>query len=232
VPARPKILAFRHGDSPSLGLIDQAIAASSAFCECIDLRQGGVRPCADDADAFLLMGGSMSANDDLPYVRQELDLIREAAAEGKPILGLCLGAQMIAKALGGRVYPNAVKEIGWYPVHWTEAAARDPLFHELSGSETLFEWHGETFDLPAGAELLATSDACRHQAYRVGDRIHGLQFHLEVTPEMIADWLTEDAACGDRRESTSPIDPYAHAGRLRELAALVFGRWIRRIGHA
>ncbi|HTM49639.1 MAG TPA: type 1 glutamine amidotransferase [Bryobacteraceae bacterium] len=232
MPVRPKILAFRHSDSPSLGLIDDAVAANGAFCDCLDLRQGGVLPRAVDADAFLFMGGSMSANDDLRYVRQELDLIEDAAAKGKPILGLCLGAQMIARALGGRVYPNPVKAIGWYPVRWTAAAARDPLFHGLSGSETLFQWHGETFDLPAGAELLATSDACCHQAYRVGDRIHGLQFHLEVTPEMIADWLTEDAACGDLRESTSFIDPQAHAGRMRELAALVFGRWIRRIGHA
>ena len=168
------------------------------------------------------MGGQMSATDDLPYIRTELDLIGEAISLGKPLLGVCLGAQLIAKALGARVYANPVKEIGWYPVYWTEAAARSLA---LSGRDTVFHWHGETFDLPRGAELLASSDGCRHQAYRVGNNIYGLQFHLEVTPEMIADWLAQDATCGDLREITTPIDPHANAGRLKELSAQVFGRW-------
>src|SRR5882724_12255283 len=115
------------------------------------------------------MGGSMSANDGLPFISCESEYIRDAVRRGKPVLGVCLGAQLIAKALGARVYPNAVKEIGWYPVHWTDAAT----VYGLSGSDTVFHWHGETFDLPPGAALLASSDACRHQAYRMGHSIYG-----------------------------------------------------------
>jgi GMP synthase-like glutamine amidotransferase len=167
----------------------------------------------------------MSANDDLPYIRRELELIAEAARLGMPILGVCLGAQLIAKAAGSRVYKNQVQEIGWYPIHWTEAAARDPVHQGLSGSDTVFHWHGETFDLPAGAELLASSDACRNQAYRVGSNIYGLQYHLEVTPAMIADWIEQDANCGESREVHEPIDAQTNAPRLAELASQVFGRW-------
>jgi GMP synthase-like glutamine amidotransferase len=226
------VLAFRHVPFEHLGRIADALAPHGIDCQYVDLYQGADYPDIRAADALIVMGGPMSANDDLPYLRQELDLIGEAAALGKPILGVCLGSQLIAKALGARVYPNTVKEIGWYPVRWTGAVARDPLLRGLTTPETVFHWHGDTFDLPAGAELLASSDACRNQAYRVVDNIYGLQFHLEVTPEMIADWCAQDANCGDMREIKTPIDPYANADRMQELAALVFGRWGRLIRHA
>ena len=152
-------------------------------------------------------------------------LIERAATAGKPVLGVCLGAQLVAKALGARVYRNPVKEIGWYPITWTEAAGHDALLTGLAGEETVFHWHGETFDLPAGAEWLASSVACRHQAFRVGDSAYGLQFHLEVTPEMISDWVSQDLNSGDVRELDTSPDPHAHAARMAELARLVFGRW-------
>ena len=227
-----KILAFRHTPFEHLGRIADSLALHGIRCEYADLYRDGSRPDIRGADALIVMGGPMSVNDDLPFIWHELDLIGEAASLGKPILGVCLGAQLIAKALGARVYANAVKEIGWYPVYWTSAAARDPLCEGLEAPETVFHWHGETFDLPSGAELLAWSDACRHQAYRVGDNIYGLQFHLEVTPEMVADWSTQDANCGDMREIEAPIDPHTNADRLIELAALVFGRWSRQISDA
>ena len=167
----------------------------------------------------------MSANDDYPYIQREIQYIRDARERGQMVLGVCLGAQLIAKALGARVHANPVKEIGWAPVTFMPAAANDPLFAGLPEAETIFHWHSETFALPPGAELLASSDACRHQAFRVGNCIYGLQFHLEVTPFMIAEWCREDEACGDAREVTQPIDPYAHAIRSGELARLVFGRW-------
>jgi GMP synthase-like glutamine amidotransferase len=132
---------------------------------------------------------------------------------------------LIAKALGARVYRNPVKEIGWFPVEWTPAAACDPLFAGLSAPETVFHWHGETFDLPPGAEWLARSEACAHQAFRVGANVYGLQFHLEVTPEMIADWVTQDQNSPDVRELDAPIDPHANALRLQQLATQVFTRW-------
>lgn len=227
-----KVLAFRHVPFEHLGRIADSLALHGIACEYVDLYRGGGRPDIREAGALIVMGGPMSVNDDLPFIRQELDLIGDAVSLGKPVLGVCLGAQLIAKALGARVYANAVKEIGWYPLYWTRAAEGDPLCHGLASPETVFHWHGETFDLPAGAELLAYSEACSSQAYRVGENIYGLQFHLEVTPEMVAEWSEQDANCGDLREIETPIDPYANADRLAELAALVFGRWSRQISHA
>ena len=103
-----------------------------------------------------------------------------------PVLGICLGAQLLAKTLGARVYPNRVKEIGWYPIELTPAAADDPLFAQ-SGAQTVFQWHGDTFDLPAGAVHLARSPLCENQAFRYGHNAYGLQFHIEMTAAMIDD---------------------------------------------
>jgi GMP synthase (glutamine-hydrolysing) len=211
-----KVLAFRHVPFEHLGRIADSLEQHDIACEYVDLYRGAARPDAGGADGLIFMGGPMSANDDLPYIRQGLELINDAIALRLPILGVCLGSQLIAKALGARVYPNSVPEIGWYPVHWTPAAAHDRLHQGLSAPETVFHWHGETFDLPPGAELLASSEACRNQAYRVGKNVYGLQYHLEVTPEMLDDWRTE---------IPTPIDPNANAARLKEIAAQVFGRW-------
>jgi GMP synthase-like glutamine amidotransferase len=166
----------------------------------------------------------MSVNDDLAFLRREMEFIRQAIQQRQPILGICLGAQLIARALGATVRRNSAKEIGWYGLHFTEAAGNDRLFHGLSPA-TVFHWHGETFDLPPGAELLASSDLCRNQAFRIGAGVYALQFHLEVTPEMIADWCVQDENAGDVRELEAVIDPSFNTPRLAVLSAQVFGRW-------
>jgi GMP synthase-like glutamine amidotransferase len=235
------VLAFRHAPLEGIGTIAAALDRHHIACVTVDTTTShqplatshglvGRRHAPPEGlgrapSGLILMGGPMSANDDLPWVPHELAAIREAVHRGIPVLGVCLGAQLIARVLGARVYPNTEKEIGWSPLHFTEAAAADPLFHGFSGPETVFQWHAETFDLPPGAEHLAYSSACRHQAFRVGGNVYGMQFHLEVTPEMVADWLRQDAACGDLREATARIDPHAHASRLAEVAATVFDRW-------
>jgi GMP synthase-like glutamine amidotransferase len=219
-----RVLAFRHVPFEHLGLIAETLEERGISFEYQDLYQSGVVPSLDGVAGLIFMGGPMSVNDDLPYISQELDLVRLAVARNIPVLGVCLGSQLIAKALGGSVYPNPVKEIGWFPVEFY-GAVRDPLFAGLTGSEVVFHWHGETFDLPPGAALLASSDACRHQAFRVRNNVYGLQFHLEVTPEMIADWCGQDANCGDLREIEQPIDPNYNSARLRQLAGAVFARW-------
>ncbi len=227
------ILVFRHVPFEHLGLIAPALAERNLAFRYVDLFENpDVRLPWREAPGLIVMGGPMSANDDLPFLRREMAIIEAAAAMGKPVLGVCLGAQLIARAAGARVYRNPVKEIGWAPVHWTAAARTDPLFAELEGPETVFHWHGETFDLPSGAEWLAYTEACRNQAFRLGRHVWGLQFHLEVTPEMIAEWCAAPENEEDVTGLAEPPDPYLHAARLAELARLVFGRWADRVARS
>lgn len=220
------MLVFRHVPYEHLGLIAPALEAAGLEYEYVDLPPDANRPLdLETARGLIFMGGPMSVNDDLDYVRREMEVIRQAARGGLPMLGVCLGAQLIAKALGARVYRNVVKEIGWFPVRWREAAAEDALLAGLPNPATVFHWHGETFDLPDGAVWLASSDACRHQAFRRGENIYGLQFHLEVTPGMISGWLEEDANSADVREVAHRIDPEFGAAELARMAETVFGRW-------
>jgi GMP synthase-like glutamine amidotransferase len=225
-----RVLAFRHVPFEHLGRIGESLESAGIAFEYVDLPAGPPPAIPlERAGGLVFMGGPMSANDDLPCIHRELEIIRQAVAAGQPVLGICLGAQLIAKALGARVYRNAVKEIGWFPVEWTAAGRRDPLLTGLTGPETVFHWHGETFDLPRGAEWLAQSDRCRHQAFRAGAGVYGFQFHLEVTPEMIADWLTQDLNKGDAGELAPPPDQRVSAARLAELSSLVFGRWAKLV---
>ena len=214
-----RVFAFRHVPFEDLGLIRASLEERGISIEYADLyRPGAPVPDVTRAAGLIFMGGPMSANDDLPWLRQELQLISRAVDRRQPVLGVCLGAQLIAKALGSRVYQNAVKEIGWFEIHLTEAAARDALFAGIGPVETVFHWHGETFDLPPGAQWLAYSEACRNQAFRAGANTYGLQFHLEVTPAMIEDWCARDANRGD-------VDARRNAARLAALSSVVFGRW-------
>lgn len=219
-----RILAFRHSPSDGLGLIAGVLDAHGIASQYANLYDAPVAATdIKDADALILLGGSMSANDNLSFIKREIEHVQAAVQSGKPLLGICLGAQVISKALGSKVYSNGKKEIGWEPVTFTNVARNDALFHGHD-SEVIFHWHGETFDLPEDAVLLASSAACRHQAFRFGDRVYGLQFHLEVTPQMISPWCQEDEACWAREES-GHIDPFAHAAQVTSLARLIFGRW-------
>ncbi len=221
-----RVVTFRHVPFEDLGWIHHALEDCGIGVDFPDLfREGAAAPDITNAAGLIFMGGPMSANDPLPYIQQEIRWICQAVERGQPVLGVCLGAQLIAKALGARVYANPTKEIGWFDVHLTDAGREDALLSGLDDPETVFHWHGETFDLPQGASWLAYSERCRHQAFRIGSKVYGLQFHLEVTPEMIADWCLQDANCGDVRELESPLDPNLNATRLANVSRLVFGRW-------
>jgi|SRR5579871_4576310 len=221
-----RVVIFRHVPFEGPGFIHPILEERGVSVAFADLYRNDPLPDLSAASGLIFMGGPMSANDDLPYLSQEMEAIRRAAARGQPVLGVCLGAQLIAKALGARVFRNPVKEIGWFDVRLTDAGRADSVLREMAApGENVFHWHGETFDLPEGATWLAYSDACRHQAFRAGSNIYGLQFHLEVTPEMIGDWCSQDANCGDVRDLKEPIDPHRNAARMAQLSRLVFGRW-------
>jgi GMP synthase-like glutamine amidotransferase len=220
-----RVLIFRHVPFEGAGRIEALLRARNIDFEYADLyAEGTAVPNTGSCDGLIFLGGPMSVNDDLHYLRVEEQFIRDAVAARVPVLGICLGAQLVARAMGAAVRRNPVSEIGWFDLRFTEAAQSDPLFAGLD-RESVFHWHGETFDLPEGAELLASSDLCRNQAFRLGDRVWGLQFHLEVTPEMIADWCVQDENCGDVRELAAPIDPHRNAARLAVLGDRVFGEW-------
>jgi len=151
-------------------------------------------PDPGQIDLLVVIGGPMSVNneEECPWLAEEKRLIRAMIEAGKPVLGICLGAQLIASAMGAPVYPNRLKEIGWFPVQGV-ASSRPGTFNFPPEVE-VFHWHGETFDLPPGAKLLARSAGCENQAFQLGDKVIGLQFHLETTPEAARALV---AHCGD-----------------------------------
>jgi GMP synthase-like glutamine amidotransferase len=165
-----------------LGSIEPALRAAGHELSCSRLYDSPELPPLDSFDGLVAMGGPMSVNDEdrYPWLATEKRLIGEAVRAGKRVLGICLGAQLIASGLGARVYPNAEREIGWFPIEGIAADGDAP--YRFPASLLAFHWHGETFDLPHGAVRLARSAACENQAFSVGSRTLALQFHLETTP--------------------------------------------------
>lgn len=142
-------------------------------------------------DVLVVLGGPMSANDDarFPWMAREKRLIAEAMARHTPVLGICLGAQLIASAAGARMFASPDHEIGWFPVRLTRAGVAHPLLRDLPAEFVPLHWHGETFDLPRNAVLLAESSACTNQAFSIGFGVLGLQFHLEATAASVAEMV-------------------------------------------
>ena len=221
-----KVLAFRHVPFEGIGRIAPVLEERGIACDYADLYQEAAAvPDIAAYDGLIFMGGPMSANDPLPFLDLERRLIAEALPREQPLLGVCLGSQLIARVLGADVHRNAEKEIGWFDIHLTQAAEKDSVWGGIPGPEKVFHWHSDTWELPPGAEHLAWSKACAGQAFRFGRNVHGMQFHLEITPEMISDWQMQDENCGDVRELSSPLDPQSNSLRMQELSSIVFGRW-------
>jgi GMP synthase (glutamine-hydrolysing) len=199
------------------------------------------RPCAgqalpetlDEHDAAIVFGGPMSANDDLDFIRRELDWLPDAAASGKPLLGICLGAQLLARAAGGNVgpHPEGHHEIGYYAVEPTDAGRE--LF---DGPMQVFHWHGEGVDLPAGAVHLARGETFPVQAFRVGDTAFGIQFHPEVTRAQMERWTTKAAhkltLPGAQSREAIEAGWHAHDARLESWLGRFLPRWLASGGPA
>ena len=172
---------LQHVPFEGLGSIEPWLSQRGARVTYTRFFEPAKLPPLTGIDFIIALGGPMSVNDEdqLAWLRIEKQFVAEAIACNKAVLGICLGAQLIASSLGSRVYPGSEKEIGWFPVVAEPAV---PNTFAFPTSAEVFHWHGETFDLPAGAVHLASSAACRHQAFQIGARVIGLQFHLETTP--------------------------------------------------
>ncbi len=178
-----RIHVLQHVAFEGPAAIEDWARRSGHVITCSRLDKGGPLPTLAGFDLLVIMGGPMSVNDEhlQPWLKEEKALVRSAIGSGRAVLGVCLGAQMIAAAMGARVYRGPEKEIGWFPVRRVTEAGAGALFPETFAP---FHWHGETFDLPDSAIRLAETDAVPNQAFQLGSAL-GLQFHLEATPESV-----------------------------------------------
>jgi GMP synthase-like glutamine amidotransferase len=151
-------------------------------------------PTPADFDMLLIMGGYMNVDEEekFRWLKDEKELIRKSVDAGKKVIGICLGSQLIASALGSKVYKGKEKEIGFFPIHFTQGALSHPLFEHFKNPYTVFHWHGDTFDLPASATLIASTDVCRNQAFLVGKNVLALQFHFEMNEDTVEGMILHD----------------------------------------
>ncbi len=190
------ILVLQHAAPETLGALGPALTARQILPRYVKAFAGERIPRDPGrAAGLIVLGGPMGVADQAryPFLRQEIALIERTLAADRPVLGICLGSQLLAAALGARVGSAPRPEIGWYPVRLTEAAAADPVWTSLPPSFTAFHWHGDVFDLPRGSVLLGSSDRTPHQAFRYGAMAWGLQFHPEVTSTQLAAMADESA---------------------------------------
>ncbi len=226
------VCALQHNDCENPGRIADALQAAGYAIHQVRSHRG--EPVPREAQRFaglVVMGGPQSVYEQAqyPFLTNEIRLIESALKLDKPILGVCLGSQLLAAALGARVYPGPQKEIGWHPITLTKAAVTDALLKELPATFTPLHWHGDVFDLPHGAATLASSALTAIQAYRYGTKAYGFLCHLEVTDRHVADWVTMFA---DEMHQAG-VDARAilagarkHLPPLQRLGDEVFGRWV------
>ncbi len=229
-----RVLVLQHIACEPPGAYEDVLREHDAELVRIELDEGEELPDWRGFDAIVAMGGPMSVNDEdeLPWLRDEKRLVGEAVRAGVPYWGACLGIQLLAASLGARVYPGPQPEVGLLPVTLTEDALLDPVFGGLPRELVTLQWHGDTFDLPDGAVLLASSPAYRNQAFRLG-AAYGVQFHLEVSRELAAEWARVPAYADALDRVLGPgslpgllADFDRHADAMCGLARGMFDRWL------
>ncbi|MBI4699408.1 MAG: type 1 glutamine amidotransferase [Nitrospirae bacterium] len=197
------VLICKNIETEGPGTIQDFLEREKIQYNILELARGEVITNTERYDTLVIMGGPMSVNEDVdyPYIMKEQELVRAFVSRNKQILGICLGAQIMAKALGARVYVGARQEVGWHGIDLTSEALRDrhmmqlalhPRVRDIWKKFKVFHWHGETFDIPSGAVRLACSDLYFNQAFRYGTNAYAFQFHIEVKKEMILEWLKDE----------------------------------------
>lgn len=236
-----RIIVLQHVAYEILGTMNPLFKQQGIGIRYINFsRDPDARPSLDGYDGLVILGGPMSVNEsDLyPHLEFEIELIKEAMQRQMPVLGICLGAQLIAKANGAFISKNPCKEIGWYDVKATEEGKQDSFFRHFQGTEKIFQWHGDTFDIPNNATKLAKNETCFNQAFKINDNVYGLQFHLEVDEALIERWLTTPIHIEELKNLKQPIDSDLIRretpkliSRSKQLSQQVFSEFTNLIGH-
>ncbi|MBI3608108.1 MAG: gamma-glutamyl-gamma-aminobutyrate hydrolase family protein [Nitrospirae bacterium] len=225
------VLAIQHVQGETLGAIADTLSGQGIAVDAIRTFDGQRIPTGmGGADALIVLGGPMGVyeQDRHPFLRDEIRLIEEALRDETPVLGICLGSQLLASALGAKVTKGKRKEIGWHPIRLTEAGMSDPLWTGLDPSFTAYHWHGDVFEVPSGTVSLASSDLTECQAFRYGRHAYGVLFHMETTrpiiEDMIATFAEELGEAGiDGREILERTGD--HLPQLQRIGRTVFHRW-------
>jgi GMP synthase (glutamine-hydrolysing) len=229
-----KIWVIQHHPVENLGGIADALEGAALAWQYVRAFEG--QPIPKDmkgAGGLILMGGPQGVYEaeQHPFLNDEMRLIESALKDGRPVLGVCLGSQLLAAALGAKVYKGTRREIGWHPVRLSADARDDSLLKGVPEQFTAFHWHGDIFDLPRDSVALASSEITPIQAFRHGDRAYGFLFHLEVTAAsvhaMVREFTDEAKHASLRADILGGIDDNVEP--LAEIAETVFGRWARPI---
>jgi len=229
-------IALRHLAFEDAGILGSVLMERGITLRYVDVAIDDLSQLDNtQIDLLLILGGPISVNDGalFPFLASELALIKQRLELGLPTLGLCLGAQLIAKALGANIYPGKQAEIGWYPLRLSSSAQYSPVKHLSSAMTTMFHWHGETFDLPAGATLLASSDRYENQIFSWGEKVMAVQCHPEVFTASLEHWFVGHI-CELSKSGLSVMalrEASTHYGpQLEQQAHLFFTDWLESIG--
>lgn len=233
-----RLLVLQHVAAEPLGTLDPLIRARGHRIRYVNFqRDPDAQPCMDRYHGLIVLGGPMNVDEQAsrPHLRTELRLIEQALAQGKPVLGICLGSQLLAHALGASVKRHRCDEIGWFDVEATEAGRSDTVLAPLGDVRPVFQWHSYTFDIPDTATHLARTATCANQAFRYGDRAYGFQFHLEVDAPLIARWLGIPAYREELRgagfcEDAVRAATLAHDDATQQVAREVFDNFLDLVG--
>jgi len=228
----PRVLVLQHSPPETLGILADVFRERGVAPEYVRLFQSEPVPSRlEGTDGLVILGGPMGVRDrgTYPFLDAEMKLLEEALAARKPILGVCLGSQLLAAALGARVTLGRKKEIGWHHVQLRDAVMSDPLWSGMDRTFTAYHWHGDVFDLPQGAVSLAQSEATQHQAFRLGQNAYGFLFHLEVTENIIREMIrtfSEDLLEQNMDGGWMMEKAQSHLAALHRIGRTVFGRWV------